>query len=145
PGLLYPRPDRPAVLASFAPEVGGCAADDPVAAAILREAARHIADAAAAVCPRPAAASGRTTASRGLTEGTREEGAPREVALTGGLFRMGDPLLIPVREELQKQLPHARLVDASGEPLDGALRVAGALVTGSLLVPADAAMLRIIC
>ncbi|ARZ66379.1 ATPase [Streptomyces albireticuli] len=170
PGLLYPRADRPAVLASFAPEVAACAAADPVAAAILREAAWHIAGAAAAACP-PATAtadrppnmsgisdisltSGRTFSGRKSAdpdagtppgEATEGAGATCEVALVGGLFRMGDPLLAPVREELQKQLPHARPVDAVGEPLDGALRVAGALVTDSLLVPADPAMLRIIC
>ncbi|WP_063836799.1 BadF/BadG/BcrA/BcrD ATPase family protein, partial [Streptomyces sp. NRRL S-15] len=43
PGLLYPRTDRPALLASFAPEVGACAREDEVAAGILREAAAHIA------------------------------------------------------------------------------------------------------
>jgi N-acetylglucosamine kinase-like BadF-type ATPase len=35
PGKVYPRPDRAAVLASFAPEVAACAADDPVADGIL--------------------------------------------------------------------------------------------------------------
>ncbi|MBU5900174.1 hypothetical protein JVW24_23945, partial [Vibrio cholerae O1] len=75
PGLLYPRTDRPALLASFAPEVGACAAGDEVAARILREAAAHIAEAAAAVCPGPT--------------GSGTDGC--EVALTGGLFRMGEP------------------------------------------------------
>ncbi|MGW4204799.1 N-acetylglucosamine kinase, partial [Streptomyces sp. NPDC004726] len=52
PGKLYPRPDRPAVLASFAPEVVRCAAaGDEVAAGILTLAARRIAETAAAVCP----------------------------------------------------------------------------------------------
>ncbi|WP_307829233.1 BadF/BadG/BcrA/BcrD ATPase family protein, partial [Streptomyces clavuligerus] len=52
PDRVYPRPDRPAVLASFAPEVGRCAADgDAVAARILALAARHVAEAAGAVCP----------------------------------------------------------------------------------------------
>ncbi|MCD9141254.1 N-acetylglucosamine kinase [Streptomyces albireticuli] len=166
PGLLYPRADRPALLASFAPEVAVCAAADPVAAAILREAAWHIAGTAAAACPPPgppsdmsvisdtSRAPGRTISGRETPgpdadgpsgEATEGAGVTYEVALVGGLFRMGDPLLAPVREELQKQLPHARPVDAAGEPLDGALRVAGALVTDSLLVPADPAMLRIIC
>ncbi|MGO4431073.1 BadF/BadG/BcrA/BcrD ATPase family protein, partial [Streptomyces sp. MCAF7] len=78
PRKLYPRPDRPAVLASFAPEVGRCAEQDPVAATILRDAAQHIAQAAEAVCPD--------------VEG-------RVVALTGGLFRMGAPLLVPLRAQ----------------------------------------------
>ncbi|MGW1076399.1 N-acetylglucosamine kinase [Streptomyces sp. NPDC002537] len=145
PGVLYPRADRPAVLASFAPEVARCAPADPVAARILREAARHIAAAAAAACPRRLPVSGRMAGTADTTEGPGEAGATCEVALTGGLFRMGEPLLAPLREELQLQLPHARSVAAMGTPLDGALRVAGALVTGGLRLPADPVMLRIIC
>ncbi|MEV8474169.1 BadF/BadG/BcrA/BcrD ATPase family protein [Streptomyces sp. NPDC051173] len=145
PGALYPRPDRPAVLASFAPEVARCAPEDPVAARILREAAWHIAGAAAAVCPRRRPVSGRSARSAAETAAPGAAGVTHEVALTGGLFRMGDPLLAPLREELQSQLPHARLVPAQGTPLDGALRVAGALMTDSLRLPADPVMLRIIC
>ncbi|MEU1369977.1 BadF/BadG/BcrA/BcrD ATPase family protein [Streptomyces sp. NPDC005803] len=118
PGLLYPRSDRPAVLASFAPEVAACAVHDPVAAAILRDAAGHIAEAAAAVCP----------------EGGPDE-AGYEVALAGGLFRMGEPLIVPVREELARQLPHARAVPGSGDPLIGSLRIAQALAAGDLRLP----------
>ncbi|MFB6778812.1 N-acetylglucosamine kinase [Streptomyces sp. NPDC056352] len=118
PGLLYPRTDRPALLASFAPEVAACAGDDPVAAGILRDAAGHIAEAAAAVCPE-----------RGATD------EPCEVALTGGLFRMGDPLLVPLREELARQLPQARTVPGSGDPLTGSLRIAEALAIGDLRLP----------
>ncbi|MEU0147484.1 BadF/BadG/BcrA/BcrD ATPase family protein [Streptomyces sp. NPDC006288] len=114
PGLLYPRTDRPALLASFAPEVGACAVYDEVASRILREAAAHIAEAAAAVCPRPApdAAPGAET---------------YEVALTGGLFRMGETLLGPLREELAEQVPQARVVPAAGDPLHGSLEIARAL------------------
>ncbi|MFF3177994.1 N-acetylglucosamine kinase [Streptomyces sp. NPDC057900] len=126
PGLLYPRTDRPAVLASFAPEVAGCAAHDPVAEGILREAAGHIAEAAAAVCP---------------AAGAGDEGC--EVALTGGLFRMGEPLLVPLREELARLLPHARTVPGSGDPLIGSLRIARALATGGLLLPRHPTLLSI--
>ncbi|MEW1792189.1 N-acetylglucosamine kinase [Streptomyces niveus] len=122
PGAVYPRTDRPAVLASFAPEVARCAAHDPVAAGIVEEAARYIADAAVAVCP-------------------QAEGA--EVALTGGLFKMGDPLLVPLRAELAERLPHARTVSAQGDPLAGALRIAGALATGSLRLPCDGRLLSV--
>lgn len=118
PGLLYPRADRPALLASFAPEVAACAGDDTVAADILRRAAAHIAETAAAVCPEAG-----------------DDDAGREVALTGGLFRMGDPLLVPLREELAQQVPQARVVPASGDPLAGALRIARALATGDLRLP----------
>ncbi|WP_435612487.1 N-acetylglucosamine kinase [Streptomyces sp. bgisy159] len=123
PGSLYPRPDRPAVLASFAPRVAARAADDPLAAEILRSAARHMADSAAAVCP--------------------VTGEPR-IALTGGLFRLGEPLLVPLEEELARRLPHARRVTADGDPLLGAVRLAAALTTGTLVVPPDPGMLHVV-
>ncbi|MDX5576580.1 N-acetylglucosamine kinase [Streptomyces sp. ID01-9D] len=136
PGLLYPRSDRPAVLASFAPEVAACAGADPVAAGILRAAAGHIAEAAAAVCPtaaRPAAA--------GPDDDGGELGEGGEVALTGGLFRMGEPLLAPLREELAPLLPGARVTSAEGDPLTGALRIARALAAGDLRLPRHPTML----
>ncbi|OWA02766.1 ATPase [Streptomyces sp. CS159] len=120
PGQVYPRSDRPAVLASFAPEVAACAAADRVAAGILRAAARHMADSAAAVCP--------------------AGGEPR-VAVTGGLLRMGDPLLVPLGEELAKRLPQARRTSAEGDPLDGSVRIATDLAAGSLTLPGDDGML----
>ncbi|MET8179662.1 BadF/BadG/BcrA/BcrD ATPase family protein [Streptomyces sp. NPDC005336] len=131
PGKLYPRPDRPAVLASFAPEVARCAvADpvanpvaDPVAEAILRNAARHIAEAAGAVCPRL---------------------EPSEVALTGGLFRMGEPLLAPLRAELAARLPGIPVAEAAGDPLEGALCVAAALAAGELRLPRDPGLLSVV-
>ncbi|MFE2031836.1 N-acetylglucosamine kinase [Streptomyces scopuliridis] len=123
PGLLYPRTDRPAVLASFAPEVARCAAGDPVAEGILSTAARHIAEAAAAVCPPSGAC---------------------EVALTGGLFGLGDPLLVPLRAELAGQLPHATTVSAAADPLGGALLIAGALATDALRLPYDARLLNVL-
>ncbi len=122
PGLLYPRDDRAAVLASFAPEVGRCAREDPVAAGILRRAARHILEAAAAVRP--------------------EVGAG-DVAFTGGLFRMGEPLLGPLRALAPQLLPGARLVAAEGDPLCGALRIAAALAADGPVLPADPALLTL--
>ncbi|MEU0433958.1 BadF/BadG/BcrA/BcrD ATPase family protein [Streptomyces sp. NPDC006290] len=122
PGRLYPRTDRPAVLASFAPEVASRAGSDPVAADILRAAARHMAESAAAVCP--------------------VDGEPH-LALTGGLFKMGAPLLDPLREELAERLPHARQVPAAGDPLDGALRIAADLANGLLRLPLDERMLYV--
>ncbi|PWI20158.1 ATPase [Streptomyces sp. Act143] len=122
PGRLYPRPDRPAVLASFAPHVAACADGDPVAAGILHAAARHMAESAAAVCP--------------------PTGEPH-VAVTGGLFKMGAPLLVPLEEELAKRLPHARRVTAAGDPLQGAVRIATDLATGALTLPSDASMVHV--
>ncbi|MFD4525739.1 N-acetylglucosamine kinase [Streptomyces sp. NPDC058470] len=121
PGALYPRTDRPAVLAAFAPEVAACAESDQVAAGILRAAARSIAESAAAVCPRA--------------------GEP-QVALTGGLFKMGAPLLVPLREELAEQLPHAREVPAAGDPLHGAVLIAVDLASDELTLPRDGRMLH---
>ncbi|MFJ2213728.1 N-acetylglucosamine kinase [Streptomyces sp. NPDC101062] len=122
PGLLYPRSDRPAVLASFAPEVARHAADDPVARSILAQAAEHIADAAVAVCP---------------------PSGECEVALTGGLFKLGEPLLGPVRAELSARLPHAAAVSAATDPLGGALLIAAALATGSLRLPYEPRLLNV--
>ncbi|MEU2280941.1 BadF/BadG/BcrA/BcrD ATPase family protein [Streptomyces sp. NPDC013178] len=123
PARLYPRPDRPAVLASFAPRVAACAASDPVAAGILRAAARHMADSAAAVCP---------------------PGGEPQVAVTGGLFKIGDPLLVPLEEELARRLPYARRVAAGGDPLDGAVRIAIDLARGVLTLPGDETMLYVV-
>lgn len=123
PGQVYPRPDRPAVLAAFAPRVAECAPDDPVAAGILRAAARHMAESAAAVCP--------------------AAGEPH-VALTGGLFRLGEPLLVPLHEELAERVPHARVVAAEGDPLDGAVRIARDLAAGALALPTDELMLSVV-
>ncbi|MFI5795768.1 N-acetylglucosamine kinase [Streptomyces sp. NPDC051677] len=123
PGLLYPRPDRPAVLASFAPDVAGCAQDDdPVADGILQAAARHMADSAAAVCP---------------------PGGETRIALTGGLFGLGEPLLVPLEGELARRLPRARRAPAEGDPLDGAVRIATALATGTLTLPAEETLLSV--
>jgi N-acetylglucosamine kinase-like BadF-type ATPase len=122
PGQLYPRTDRPAVLASFAPEVARCAEDDPVAESILRSAAKEIADAAAAVCP------------------ARQQAA---VAASGGLFRIGAPLLGPLSGELETRLPQVRVLDPSGDPLDGALLIASRLASGRLRLPEDPALLTL--
>ncbi|AYG84319.1 N-acetylmuramic acid/N-acetylglucosamine kinase [Streptomyces hundungensis] len=126
PGKLYPRDDRAAVLASFAPEVAACAEGDPVAAGILRDAARHIVATAAAVCP-PA--------------GADEE---LQIAFTGGLLKLGEPLLVPLREELHRQLPYARTVEAAGDPLAGSLAIAAGLAQGELGLPRDERMLWIV-
>ncbi|MFJ6986655.1 MULTISPECIES: N-acetylglucosamine kinase [unclassified Streptomyces] len=122
PGLLYPRADRPAVLASFAPDVAACAPSDPLAARILRTAARHLADSAAAVCP--------------------PDGTPR-IAVTGGLLRLGDALLVPLAEEFDRRLPSARRVTAEGDPLTGALRIGRALASGTLRLPPDEWLLHV--
>ncbi|MCH0539977.1 ATPase [Streptomyces sp. MUM 203J] len=121
PGRVYPRPDRPAVLASFAPEVAGCASGDPVAAGILAEAARHLAGSAAAVHPP----------------------GGEVLALAGGLFRAGEVLLAPVREAVAGALPGVRVVPAARNPLAGALRLAAAVARGGLRLPAERGLLDV--
>lgn len=129
PGLperVYPRADRPAVLASFAPEVAGCAAGrtpDPVAVGILRRAAEEVAVTAAAA--RPA-------------------GGEVAVALTGGLLGLGEPLLAPLREQLVRRLPDARLQPAAGGPLEGAVLVAARLYAGTLRLPVASPLLHVV-
>ncbi|WP_255947708.1 N-acetylglucosamine kinase [Streptomyces odontomachi] len=110
------------VSADRAGAVDALATGDPVAAGILRAAARHIAEAAAAVCP---------------------AGGPYEVALTGGLLHIGEPLLGPLRRELAAQLPQARQVPAAGGPLDGAVRIALDLADDRLSLPVDGRMLYV--
>lgn len=124
PGRLYPRTDRPAVLASFAPDVARCAARDPVAAEILRQAAQHILESAAAARP-------------------RQPGGV-DVGLAGGLFKMGEPLLGPLRDQAERLLPDAVLVPAARDPLDGALLIAEALHRDALTLPLDGAMLHVV-
>ncbi|CAM5371436.1 hypothetical protein SHIRM173S_01495 [Streptomyces hirsutus] len=95
PGRLYPRTDRAAVLASFAPRVAECADGDAVAADILRAAARHMADSAAAVCPKTGPGRG---GGAGSAPGEGPDGDADEplVAFTGGLLNLGAPLLAPL-------------------------------------------------
>ncbi|UWM52379.1 ATPase [Streptomyces carpaticus] len=124
PEAVYPRQDRAAVLASFAPEVASCAPADPVAAEIMAAAAREIAETAAAAAPGAPAGGGGT-----------------EVALTGGLLRLGEPLLAPLRAELERLLPGCVTVPAAGDPLAGSLLVAARIAVGGLRLPSDRALL----
>jgi hypothetical protein len=66
------------------------------------------------------------------------------VALTGGLFRMGEPLLGPLCEELASRLPHARQVQAEGDPLHGSVRIAADLAADRLTLPGEPAMLYVV-
>ncbi|GAA2473455.1 BadF/BadG/BcrA/BcrD ATPase family protein [Streptomyces thermolineatus] len=123
PAALYPRSDRPAVLASFAPDVAGCADRDPVAAAIMERAARHLLETAAAARP---------------------PGPECAVAFTGGLLRLGPALLVPLGALFQEFLPDAVPVAAGGDPLDGALRIAATLSSGGPALPDDPLLLRVV-
>ncbi|MGP3977676.1 N-acetylglucosamine kinase [Streptomyces sp. 8N114] len=151
PGQLYPRTDRAAVLASFAPEVARSAEEDPVAAGIMREAAREIAASAVAVCPRGAVpvrpgegdASRPGEGSAGSAAGAEGADGEARVAFTGGMVKLGEALLGPLRAELAEQRPGARVVEAAGGPLDGALLIAARLAVGGLALPLDPALLSV--
>ncbi|MDJ1137256.1 BadF/BadG/BcrA/BcrD ATPase family protein [Streptomyces iconiensis] len=194
PGQLYPRTDRPAVLASFAPEVARCAGEDPIAAGILRAAAGEIAASAAAVCPTGreshadseqrggglAGENGGESAGEGGCDGAAEGGRDGEgadgrqgagearrralnevgvedeggagvgvgagvtVAFTGGLFQLGKALTGPLHAELARRLPRARVVEAAGDPLQGALLVASRLAEGRLALPVVPPLLTLV-
>lgn len=73
----------------------------------------------------------------------RRGGEPR-IALTGGLFALGDPLLVPLEDELARRLPHALRVPAEGDPLDGAVRVAAGLAAGALGLPREETLLSVL-
>jgi N-acetylglucosamine kinase-like BadF-type ATPase len=110
PVSLYPSPTLVADVAGFAPEVFRHARRDPVAQAIVDQAARDIADTIHAALP-------------------AADAVP--VALVGGLFEgAGEQLLGPLRAILS---PRARLTPPAGNALDGAER----LVTGDLTPYAD--------
>ncbi|MCE7079321.1 N-acetylglucosamine kinase [Streptomyces sp. ST2-7A] len=149
PSRLYPRPDRAAVLASFAPAVARCAAEpvaDPRAREILREAAREIAATAAAALPESlrGAAHGKW-APGALPEsgGSSGPGGPAPLlALTGGLPRLGSALTGPLREELARRLPGVREVSPAGDPLDGALLLADRAAAGGPTLPPAAGLLE---
>lgn len=123
PGQLYPRADRAAVMASFAPDVADCAArGDSLAASILDRAATDIVDSATAALP-----------------SLRDA----KLALTGGLLKLGEPLLAPLHAELETRLPATPVRSAEGEPLHGALLIATRLLQGRLRMPADQRLLTL--
>ncbi|GAB7050857.1 BadF/BadG/BcrA/BcrD ATPase family protein [Catenuloplanes indicus] len=99
---LTGRTARAGALAAFAPSVIEAAAGDPVAAAILAEAAGHLADTARAVAASP------------------------DVAVVGNLVRPGGPLAALLEHALRTR--GLRPVPAAGTPLDGAVTLAGALL-----------------
>jgi N-acetylglucosamine kinase-like BadF-type ATPase len=70
-------------------------------------------------------------------------GGESRVAVTGGLSKMGDRLLVPLDEELAKRLPHARRLPAEGDPLHGSVRMAAELSAGPLTLPGDETLLSV--
>jgi N-acetylglucosamine kinase-like BadF-type ATPase len=104
PVSLYPSPTLVDDVARFAPEVLRAAADgDPVARDIVVRAAGDVAETIGAAV-RLMSGDGRVP-----------------VACVGGLFQGGEQLLEPLRAALP---PRAELVEAAGNSLDGAERLA---------------------
>lgn len=119
---LYRRADRPALLASFTPDVAAAAQEgDPVAQRIWRSAGKHLAEAAAAALPSSA----------------------RRVSYTGGVFEAGELLMEPFLEALHRLRPDADPVAPAGTGLDGAVTLA-ALIERAGGIPGDLPFARVL-
>ncbi|MEU3194733.1 ATPase, partial [Streptomyces sp. NPDC006992] len=57
--------------------------------------------------------------------------------------KLGEALQGPLRAELAGRRPHARIGEAAGGPLEGALLVAARLADGALALPRDPALLSV--
>ncbi|MDX2029449.1 MAG: BadF/BadG/BcrA/BcrD ATPase family protein [Blastocatellia bacterium] len=112
PPVIYDAPDRAlreiAQLSKIA--VKAAQDGDPVAKAILRDAAVELAKAATAVI-----------------EQLRMEGDSFQVAYVGGVFEAGELILAPLREEILKVAPNARIEPPIDPPVIGAVRMARSL------------------
>lgn len=112
PAQLYTRHDRAAVLASFAPDILALAQrGDPACTGLLRAAGAE--------------------AARSAVAALREE-TPARIALTGGLARAAEPIRHAFVATVLRLRPDAAIVEAAGDPLDGALRLAERAATGRL-------------
>ena len=110
---LAGRDDRAGVMAGFVPSVTAAAADgDRIATGLLADAGAQLAESALAALPKR---------------------APREVAYTGNLFQAGPALWDAFSTAVAAG---ATLCDPAGTAVEGALRLAGAALTGEL--PPDA-------
>lgn len=104
PALIYPRPDRAGVLASFAQDVLDLSRAGDAAAVELARAAGQ--EAAASVIAALGA------------------GLPRTVVLSGGLARTPSPLTVAFAERIRDRDAGIEVRTAAGTPLDGALHLA---------------------
>ncbi|GAA3796266.1 BadF/BadG/BcrA/BcrD ATPase family protein [Sphaerisporangium flaviroseum] len=104
---LYTSPTLTKDVARLAIRVLACAAEgDPVASAIVEDAAADLADTIGAAVA--------------FLRGTGEV----PVACTGGVFAAGEQVFGPLRTRLAAGVPRARLGPAAGSALDGAARLA---------------------
>ena len=122
PGQLYTRADRAGVLAEFARDVVQVAhAGDPAAQELLDRAGREAASSAAAALGRAEAES----------DGDQDADAvqstgPASAVITGGLAAASSRLVEAFAQEVVSLRPDATVVEARGEPLEGALFLARA-------------------
>ncbi|MFN0084025.1 MAG: BadF/BadG/BcrA/BcrD ATPase family protein [Blastocatellia bacterium] len=112
PPVIYDEPDRAAREIAQLSKIAVQAAreGDSVAMGILRDAADELARAAVAVI-----------------EQLRMEGDSFQVAYVGGVFEAGELILAPLREEILKAAPNARIEPPIDPPVIGAVRMARAL------------------
>lgn len=107
PATFYTRSDRAGLLAAFAVDVAGLAREgDPVSTELLAEA-------------------GREAARSAIAAGSHGADASSLIALTGGLRQAGESLIEAFRAEVMRLNAEAVVVDPAGDPLGGALTLAG--------------------
>ncbi|MCP2370955.1 N-acetylglucosamine kinase-like BadF-type ATPase [Agromyces terreus] len=112
PGALLTRADRAGLIAAFAPEVAGLAADgDAAASAIMRTAGREVAATLVAAL---------------------DPDLPRLASWTGGMFAAAGAYRDAFAAEFARLAPDAALESPSGTPLDGAVRLARLVGAGDL-------------
>lgn len=113
PAQLYTRTDRAGVLAGFAFEVVGLAADgDPGASRILAEAGDEAARSALAALG---------------------DHQPARVAATGGLVPAGGPVAQAFAAGVRARRPDVEVRAPAGDPLDGALLLAERAAAGAVV------------
>ncbi|MBM7832861.1 N-acetylglucosamine kinase-like BadF-type ATPase [Agromyces cerinus] len=112
PAQLYTRDDRAGVLAGFAPDVFALASDGDAAATTI------------------VAAAGAEAARSGLA--ALAPGLEPRLALTGGVVSAGGLLVSTFAETVAVLRPDVETVAPLGDPLDGALRLAGRAAVGGV-------------
>ena len=105
---IYSKQTSPEAIASLAPLVSQAAKDgDEPAATILRDAAEELALTASAVIG-----------------GLNMQDEAFQVAISGGVFEAGEPMLTPFSEYLKLTAPHAQIIPPRFEPAMGAIFLA---------------------
>ncbi len=112
---IYSRQASPKAIASLAPLVSQAAKDgDEAAVTILRDAAEELALTASAVI-----------------EGLNMQDEAFQVAISGSVFKAGEPLLTPFSEYLRSTAPYAQIIPPRFEPAMGAVFLARQAMSGT--------------